>query len=42
MSETPTLGFVGLGVMGSGMCANVAKKHSGAVHAFDMVPAALA
>ena len=41
MSETPTLGFIGLGVMGSGMCANVAKKHGGAVHAFDMVPAAL-
>lgn len=42
MSETPAiLGFIGLGVMGSGMCANVAKKHGGPVHAFDMVPAAL-
>jgi len=41
MSETPTLGFIGLGVMGSGMCANVAKKHGAPVHAFDMVPAAL-
>lgn len=36
-----TLGFIGLGVMGGAMCANVAKKHGGAVHAFDMVPAAL-
>ena len=36
-----TLGFIGLGVMGGAMCANVAKKHRGAVHAFDMVPAAL-
>jgi 3-hydroxyisobutyrate dehydrogenase-like beta-hydroxyacid dehydrogenase len=27
--------------MGSGMCANVAKKHGGPVHAFDMVPVAL-
>lgn len=39
-SESP-LGFIGLGVMGGGMCANVAKKHGGPVHAFDMVPAAL-
>ena len=36
-----TLGFIGLGVMGGAMCANVAKKHAGEVHAFDMVPAAL-
>lgn len=36
-----TLGFIGLGVMGGAMCANVAKKHGGPVHAFDMVPAAL-
>lgn len=35
------LGFIGLGVMGSGMCANVVKKHGSAVHAYDMVPAAL-
>ncbi len=42
MSETPaTLGFIGLGVMGGAMCANVAKKHGAPVHAFDMVPAAL-
>lgn len=37
----PTLGFIGLGVMGGAMCANVAKKHGAGVHAFDMVPAAL-
>ncbi|HUD30251.1 MAG TPA: NAD(P)-dependent oxidoreductase [Novosphingobium sp.] len=43
MSETaPVLGFVGLGVMGGGMCANVARKHAGALHAFDMNPEALA
>ncbi|MGE3691037.1 MAG: NAD(P)-dependent oxidoreductase [Novosphingobium sp.] len=38
----PTLGFIGLGVMGSGMCANVVKKHGAPVHVFDMVPAAMA
>jgi 3-hydroxyisobutyrate dehydrogenase-like beta-hydroxyacid dehydrogenase len=37
-----TLGFIGLGVMGSGMCRNVVKKHGGAVHAFDMVADAVA
>lgn len=36
------LGFIGLGVMGSGMCANVVKKHGAAVHVFDMIPAAIA
>ncbi len=41
MSETPTLGFIGLGVMGSGMCANVASKHNAPVYAFDMVATAL-
>ena len=25
--SVPTLGFIGLGVMGSGMCANAVKKH---------------
>lgn len=35
------LGFIGLGVMGGAMCANVAKKHGAPVYAFDMVPAAL-
>ncbi|MCB2080771.1 MAG: NAD(P)-dependent oxidoreductase [Novosphingobium sp.] len=42
MSEAGTsLGFIGLGVMGGAMCANVAKKHGAPVHAFDMAPAAL-
>lgn len=36
-----TLGFIGLGVMGGAMCANVAKKHGAPVIAFDMVPEAL-
>lgn len=30
------LGFVGLGVMGSGMCANLVRKHSAPVHVFDL------
>ena len=38
----PTLGFIGLGAMGAGMCRNVAGKHPGAVHAFDLNPDALA
>ena len=37
-----TLGFIGLGVMGSGMCRNVVTKHGAPVHVFDMVPAAIA
>ena len=37
-----TLGFIGLGVMGGGMCANVVKKHAGKVFAFDMNADALA
>ena len=41
MNTPPTLGFIGLGVMGSSMCANAVKKHGAPVHAFDMVPAAL-
>lgn len=41
MSELETLGFVGLGVMGGGMCANVARKHGGALHVFDMSAQAL-
>jgi 3-hydroxyisobutyrate dehydrogenase-like beta-hydroxyacid dehydrogenase len=36
MTSTATLGFIGLGVMGSGMCRNVVKKHGGRVHAFDL------
>lgn len=43
MSETaPTLGFIGLGVMGSGMCSNVVRKHSAPVYAYDMSADALA
>lgn len=34
--KAPTLGFIGLGVMGGPMCCNVVKKHSAPVHAFDM------
>src|SRR5687768_9147566 len=36
-----TIGFIGLGVMGGGMCANLVRKHGGAVRAFDMNPRAL-
>lgn len=38
----PTLGFIGLGVMGGPMCRNMAKKHAGRVLAFDLDPAAMA
>ncbi|MEQ5817742.1 NAD(P)-dependent oxidoreductase [Marinobacter sp. NFXS11] len=40
--STPTIGFIGLGVMGGPMCRNVALKHNGDVIAFDMQPAAFA
>ena len=33
-----TLGFIGLGVMGGPMCANMARKHTGRVVAFDLSP----
>ena len=36
-----TIGFIGLGAMGNGMARNVATKHDGSVHAFDMNPDAL-
>jgi 3-hydroxyisobutyrate dehydrogenase-like beta-hydroxyacid dehydrogenase len=37
MSDSaPVLGFIGLGVMGGGMCANAVRKHGAPVHAFDM------
>ena len=36
------LGFIGLGVMGGGMCANVVKKHGAQVHVFDLNAEALA
>lgn len=43
MAESaPVLGFIGLGVMGSGMCANAVKKHAAPLHAFDMNRDALA
>lgn len=42
MSDAPTLGFIGLGVMGGPMSRNVVRKHAGKVHAFDMSEAALA
>lgn len=32
----PTIGFIGLGVMGGPMCRNMAIKHDGEVIAFDM------
>jgi 3-hydroxyisobutyrate dehydrogenase-like beta-hydroxyacid dehydrogenase len=35
------LGFIGLGVMGSGMCANLVAKSGATVVAFDPVPACL-
>ena len=38
----PTLGFIGLGVMGGGMCANAVRKHSAPLYAFDMNAEALA
>ena len=41
MTHTPTLGFIGLGVMGGPMSRNVVRKHPAPVHAFDMNPAAL-
>ncbi|CAN5291730.1 NAD(P)-dependent oxidoreductase [soil metagenome] len=40
MSTPPTIGFIGLGVMGSGMCRNIALKHDGPVIAYDANPAA--
>jgi 3-hydroxyisobutyrate dehydrogenase-like beta-hydroxyacid dehydrogenase len=41
MADTPTLGFIGLGVMGGPMSRNVVSKHAGKVLAFDMSEAAL-
>jgi 3-hydroxyisobutyrate dehydrogenase-like beta-hydroxyacid dehydrogenase len=40
-NTTPTLGFIGLGVMGAPMCRNVVAKHPAPVWAFDMSEAAL-
>ena len=41
MTQAPTLGFIGLGVMGGPMCLNVVKKHAAPVYAFDMSAEAL-
>ncbi|WP_433472316.1 NAD(P)-dependent oxidoreductase [Spirillospora sp. CA-142024] len=37
MSSTPVLGFIGLGVMGSRMCANLVRRSGAAVVVFDPV-----
>ena len=42
MTDNPTIGFIGLGVMGGPMCRNVARKHAGRVLMLDREPAALA
>lgn len=39
--QAPILGFIGLGVMGGPMCANVARKHGAPVHAYDISTASL-
>jgi 3-hydroxyisobutyrate dehydrogenase-like beta-hydroxyacid dehydrogenase len=42
MQQTsPTIGFIGLGVMGAPMCRNVVAKHPAPVIAFDLSEAAL-
>lgn len=40
MSDQHSIGFIGLGVMGGPMCANMARKHTGGVMAFDLDRAA--
>src|SRR5215469_11431590 len=40
-NHAPTIGFIGLGVMGGPMCRNVGRKHSAPVHAFDVNPSAM-
>lgn len=40
-TQVPTIGFIGLGVMGGPMCRNVGRKHPAPVHAFDVNPAAV-
>ena len=42
MKPYSSIGFIGLGVMGSAMCANLARKSSLPVHAFDTSKEALA
>lgn len=41
MTHTPTLGFIGLGVMGSRMCANLVRKSQTQVWVFDPVEQAV-
>lgn len=41
-TDSPVIGFVGLGVMGGAMCRNVALKHPGEVLAFDLDAGAFA
>ena len=41
-NQVPTIGFIGLGVMGGRMCCNVVRKHPAPVLAFDLNPAAVA
>jgi 3-hydroxyisobutyrate dehydrogenase len=38
MSQTRTIGFVGLGVMGEPICRNLVRKSGAAVIAFDLAP----
>jgi 3-hydroxyisobutyrate dehydrogenase-like beta-hydroxyacid dehydrogenase len=40
--KVPTIGFIGLGVMGGPMCSNVARKHAAPVHAHDVNDDAMA
>lgn len=42
MTDTDTIGFIGLGVMGGPMCRNIATKHPGRVLCFDLSQDALA
>jgi 3-hydroxyisobutyrate dehydrogenase-like beta-hydroxyacid dehydrogenase len=42
MTRNPTIGFIGLGVMGGPMCRNMALKHAGRILSFDMNDAAFA
>lgn len=38
MAAYSALGFIGLGVMGEGMCSNLARKADAPVHGFDLDP----
>jgi hypothetical protein len=42
MTQTATLGFIGLGVMGEAMCRNLAKKSARPVIAYDVRPEPIA